>query len=308
GLLTLRVPTMSDVGAIAQTLTEVLLAANNSLDRGNRNSDDAPVIIGATVPTGFENTAAAEVKEKLGCQCKISKDRGKIYFEIKKESLAQVHHLRSVDNLFVIVQEFSDFPFKEPKEAALKDFQDLAAKLTWERALSAWELNNSLKKRKRRRKPGACVKEKKQPEALPEAETPAEDCDEGSKPLGLSDKEETETNMNQDPPVVSADADGEASSEDCAGKVPKSANGSILPNEAMGTQDSGNDAGREAEDKEDEAVSDTSSIMKFRVTCNRVGDKHSFTSNEAAREFGGAVQELFQWKADMTNFDVEVSQ
>lgn len=47
-------------------------------------------------------------------------------------------------------------------------------------------------------------------------------------------------------------------------------------------------------------------VLKFRVTCNRAGDKHSFTSNDAARDFGGAVQDHFQWKADMTNFDVEV--
>lgn len=46
--------------------------------------------------------------------------------------------------------------------------------------------------------------------------------------------------------------------------------------------------------------------IKFRVTCSRAGDKHSFSSNEAARDFGGAVQEFFQWKADMTKFDVEV--
>lgn len=47
-------------------------------------------------------------------------------------------------------------------------------------------------------------------------------------------------------------------------------------------------------------------LTKFRVTCSRAGDKHSFSSNEAARDFGGAVQEFFQWKADMTKFDVEV--
>lgn len=47
-------------------------------------------------------------------------------------------------------------------------------------------------------------------------------------------------------------------------------------------------------------------LIKFRVTCNRAGDKHSFSSNEAARDFGGAVQEFFQWKADMTKFDIEV--
>lgn len=47
-------------------------------------------------------------------------------------------------------------------------------------------------------------------------------------------------------------------------------------------------------------------VIRFRVTCSRAGDKHSFSSNEAARDFGGAVQEFFQWKADMTKFDIEV--
>lgn len=47
-------------------------------------------------------------------------------------------------------------------------------------------------------------------------------------------------------------------------------------------------------------------VLKFRVTCSRAGDKHSFSSNDAARDFGGAVQEFFMWKADMTKFDVEV--
>ena len=55
----------------------------------------------------------------------------------------------------------------------------------------------------------------------------------------------------------------------------------------------------------EEAAPETK-LIKFRVTCNRAGDKHSFSSNEAARDFGGAVQEFFQWKADMTKFDIEV--
>ncbi|ELW65469.1 Nardilysin [Tupaia chinensis] len=83
----------------------------------------------ATVPTGFEQTAADEVREKLGSSCKISKDLGKIYFDVSVKSLAQVHCLRSVDNLFVVVQEFKDYQFKKTKEEVLKDFEDLAGKL-----------------------------------------------------------------------------------------------------------------------------------------------------------------------------------
>ncbi|KAM4722430.1 tRNA (guanine(6)-N(2))-methyltransferase THUMP3 [Rhinophrynus dorsalis] len=233
-----------------------------------RNQDDAIVTIGATVPTGFEFTAAAEVEEKLGCPCKISKDRGKIYFDIRKDSLAQVHRLRSVDNLFVIVQEFTSYPFKENKEAALQDFQELAAKLPWEKALSAWELNNSLKKKKRRKKQGDGGKERKQPGSVEEVQS--------SQHLGSDAATQPVTEVK---PEVK-ECDGEADT---------------LPITEVKTGG-----------KEGDSNGDASNVLKFRVTCNRAGDKHSFTSNEAARDFGGAVQEHFQWKADMTNFDVEV--
>ena len=48
------------------------------------------VTIGATVPTGFEHTAAEEVKEKIGAEVRIGKDRGRIYFEVSTERLSQV--------------------------------------------------------------------------------------------------------------------------------------------------------------------------------------------------------------------------
>lgn len=47
-------------------------------------------VIGATVPTGFELTAAEEVQEKLGSASRISRDRGKIYFEVPARGLPQV--------------------------------------------------------------------------------------------------------------------------------------------------------------------------------------------------------------------------
>lgn len=62
----------------------------------------------------------------------------------------------------------------------------------------------------------------------------------------------------------------------------------------------------ETNTQESEEAAPKAKLIKFRVTCNRAGDKHSFSSNEAARDFGGAVQEFFQWKADMTKFDIEV--
>lgn len=56
----------------------------------NAAGDIITVTIGATVPTGFEHTAAEEVKEKIGVDVHISKDRGRIYFPITTDKLFQV--------------------------------------------------------------------------------------------------------------------------------------------------------------------------------------------------------------------------
>ncbi|MCP4341096.1 MAG: hypothetical protein GY799_19960 [Desulfobulbaceae bacterium] len=49
-----------------------------------------------------------------------------------------------------------------------------------------------------------------------------------------------------------------------------------------------------------------SGVPKFRVTCNRSGDKHSFGSPDVAANVGGEVQECFGWAVSMKEFDVEV--
>ncbi|KAM4612993.1 tRNA (guanine(6)-N(2))-methyltransferase THUMP3 isoform 1-T2 [Polymixia lowei] len=229
------------------------------------NEDDATsgtiiVTVGATVPTGFEPTAAEEVQEKIGVDARISKDRGRIYFQITTDKLSQVHLLKSVDNLFVVVEEYNHYQFKESKEEALMDFQQLASKLPWTNALEVWRLNNSLKKKRGRRRGGNGTK-------------------------GKSNGETTD--------AVASDADQQ--------QLPEPQPSAERRAEEEGTPDDAETGPQNPEEMPPEPK-----LIKFRVTCNRAGDKHSFSSNEAARDFGGAVQEFFQWKADMTKFDVEV--
>ncbi|XP_076870456.1 tRNA (guanine(6)-N(2))-methyltransferase THUMP3 [Brachyhypopomus gauderio] len=209
--------------------------------------------IGATVPTGFEHTAAEEVQEKIGASATISRDRGRIYFDIRTDSLSKVHHLKSVDNLFVVVQQYDNYQFKDTKEEALSDLQQLPPTLPWANAMEVWKMNNSLKKRRGRRRGPVAARPK------PSGDT--------ADPEKLGD--------DPDAPAVEVKQDD----------------------------------GREADpdpDPEERGQEVEAQPLKFRVTCSRAGDKHSFTSNDAARDFGGAVQEFFQWKADMTKFDVEV--
>ncbi|XP_053153970.1 tRNA (guanine(6)-N2)-methyltransferase THUMP3 [Hemicordylus capensis] len=277
---------MSEAEETADVLSEVSLGdacqplGENKEASPPASHKDIVVTIGATVPTGFELTAADEVQEKLGSQSRISKDRGKIYFEIPVISLPQVHQLRSVDNLFVVVQEFKDYQFKENKEEALKDLEDLAKKLPWTDPLEVWKLNTNLKKRKTRRKKGNQQSNTKK-EKLEDESDDKEVHDPVKSILNLDseiqDPEKTDETVSRE--------DGEQSDA----KEELTSNGE-------GENESGDCKKCEME----------AQALKFRVTCNRAGDKHSFKSNEAARDFGGAVQDFFQWKADMTNFDVEV--
>ncbi|NXY37288.1 THUM3 protein, partial [Pomatorhinus ruficollis] len=255
-------------------------------------------VIGATVPTGFEQTAAEEVQEKLGSASRISRDRGKIYFEVPARSLPQVHRLRSVDNLFVVVQEFKDYQFKDNKEDALKDLEDLVKKLPWTDPLKVWELNNSLKKKKTKRKKHSL-------------QSPAsrEKLSDGGEEGG-ADQNNTNDQEDRAQTPVSVEPTGGQDTENPQGVA--SRNGVEEEEEEEDNEQSGVKVEVQASSESRTKAGDAQTgegeakVLRFRVTCNRAGDKHSFTSNEAARDFGGAVQEHFQWKADMTNFDVEV--
>lgn len=147
------------------------------------------------------------------------------------------------------------------------DWLELAAKLPWTSALEVWKLNNSIRKRKGRRK-----------RANP---TKSDQC-------GNVSTLSTDTVLS-DPEELWVDLEALEVKENQRDVSPQPENDS-------------------EEDKLSEIQDQESGVMplKFRVTCNRAGDKHCFTSNDAARDFGGAVQEFFQWKADMTKFDVEV--
>uniref|UniRef100_A0A8C9F4B1 THUMP domain-containing protein n=1 Tax=Pavo cristatus TaxID=9049 RepID=A0A8C9F4B1_PAVCR len=265
---------------------------------GDGAAEERAAVIGATVPTGFEVTAAAEVQEKLGSASRISRDRGKIYFEVPARSLPEVHRLRSVDNLFVVVQEFKDYQFKETKEDALKDLEDLVKKLPWSDPLKIWELNNSLKKKKTKRK-------KHNLQRTASKEKLNEGGEEAKDHTAEGGQEDCAPNTAGVEPAVGQSAEemqGEASQNEEDDNEQSEAKNELHASSGAETT-AGDDKKDEGDDKKDEG---DAKVLKFRVTCNRAGDKHSFTSNEAARDFGGAVQEHFQWKADMTNFDVEV--
>uniref|UniRef100_A0A1B6LJN9 THUMP domain-containing protein n=1 Tax=Graphocephala atropunctata TaxID=36148 RepID=A0A1B6LJN9_9HEMI len=52
-------------------------------------------------------------------------------------------------------------------------------------------------------------------------------------------------------------------------------------------------------------LNSSSSVLRFRVTCNRSG-KHSFGSMDAARDFGGKLHDVFHWVVDLTSYNIDI--
>jgi hypothetical protein len=46
-------------------------------------------------------------------------------------------------------------------------------------------------------------------------------------------------------------------------------------------------------------------VLRYRVTCHRSG-KHTFGSQDAARSFGGQLQDMFNWVVNLDEFHLEV--
>lgn len=47
-------------------------------------------------------------------------------------------------------------------------------------------------------------------------------------------------------------------------------------------------------------------LLKYRVTCDRIGQNHSFSSNEAAYRFGGEVNNRMNWIVALSDWDLNI--
>lgn len=168
-----------------------------------------------------------------------------------------------------------DFILCPLQEEVLKDFEELAGKLPWSDPLKVWKINTSFKKKKTKRRK---INENSSKEKI--------DNGRGDKRNERDVKKEL-TNNALDSHILDY-YENPAIREEIS---------TLVGDDLASCKNETDESSREETDTE---------VLKFRVTCNRAGEKHCFSSNEAARDFGGAVQDYFKWKADMTNFDVEV--
>ncbi|XP_050452064.1 tRNA (guanine(6)-N2)-methyltransferase THUMP3-like [Cataglyphis hispanica] len=118
---------------------------HNSLEKlfseSNNVCNDNIFMIGTTVDTGFEWEAIDECKEKLGKDVQVVKQRGRIYFNIDWDKFAKVQQMRSIDNIFIVV-DIGRLSFTNDKEADLKSIHNYVVSnldKRWKKTLDAWK-------------------------------------------------------------------------------------------------------------------------------------------------------------------------
>ncbi|XP_053650269.2 tRNA (guanine(6)-N2)-methyltransferase THUMP3 [Cherax quadricarinatus] len=224
-----------------------------------------------TVVTGLEEVAAEECQEKLGVTCVTA--RGRVFFDIPIKLVPEVFKLRSIDNVNVVLQMVSNFSFPETRDECFAKIYKFAEKPDWKKGMLVWKNNFNY--------PDDPIQEVR---AL---------NDEYCKPRPDIDLKRMKL------------------TSEIIGNLPEG----ILPEHLKKKQESTEDTNEEDNSSVAEMVTESNdsdrqqihaSGPKFRISCSRTGSKHIFGSSEAARQFGGAVNEIFGWPVDLSNFELEI--
>ncbi|XP_019619518.1 PREDICTED: THUMP domain-containing protein 3-like [Branchiostoma belcheri] len=277
--------------------------------------------IAATVTSGLEQIAKEEVEEKVGT--KVVKGRGRIRFDTPFKDFAhKIQSLRTLENLHVVVADFEKegLSTDTDKDAVLTHFYQLAKTFDWGPPVCAWKTFTGTFPHE----PGPPRKKQKVKESFKDTAKMLERYD-NIISRELMDRQDNEEDAESLVPPEAL-SDSSSTTKVAVLKEGISETAILPPQEDVQTssdvqnevtkveEDTSSpcrDPSSDGQDKSTSAVPPEAENHgplkpKFRVTCNRGGAKHCFTSMDAARYFGGGINDDLRWPVDLTKFDIEV--
>lgn len=290
-------------------------------------------LIEATVVTGFEEVAADEIRTKLSVQPHPLYDeyevyKGHIFFEISTNEVKNLKKLQTIDNCYVVVTEILTVDFSNDNLSCLKQIRQLPSKINWDVGIRVWKEVTDYQKPLDINKSFNEISEFLQNEPImdwwPNAsqENPLLNKEPKKKkkkrkhePLKEVVSEETETELPEISVTVSAD---QTSPEKKAlrfgcngndGKEPLLQELLLTDLENVHVSSTVCASDSPPVDLPPSRPPPNPLLPTYRATCYRstpTGVKHAFTSQDAAKVFGGAIHSVFEWNVNMTEFDLEV--
>ncbi|KAL1463138.1 hypothetical protein WDU94_014921 [Cyamophila willieti] len=251
------------------------------------------ITVEATVVTGFEDVVHEECQEKFGKDMLICTSVGRVFFNVKLTDIDKVRELRGIDNILLVVASFENFGFtnlgteeseveqdkvqkNEDKVTDIAIIQKNALQIDWKKYMDIWKQITNYKgvlypSIEQFNKYNDILRQKKN---IRHEEN-----------FKAKSKTETPLTMTE----LSKDELLELSVSDVGSK-----NKNIKPPEEIG------------EGTKIIMPNIEDNLLKFRVTCNRVG-KHTTTSMEMERAFGGTLNDTHLWLVDLDEYDIDVS-
>uniref|UniRef100_A0A8D8WKS4 THUMP domain-containing protein 3 n=1 Tax=Cacopsylla melanoneura TaxID=428564 RepID=A0A8D8WKS4_9HEMI len=247
------------------------------------------ITIEATVVTGFEDVVREECQEKFGKDMLICTSTGRVFFNITLTDIDKVKELRGIDNILLVVASFDNFGFtnlgteeteaeqdtrrkSEDKVTDIAIIQTNSLLIDWKKYMDIWKQITNYK--------GILYPSNEQFNKYNDALRQKKNIRHEE---NLKDKSKAETTLL-------------TKTELCKDELLKlriSGVDNKLPD----------DIGKDTKTKKS---NEEENLLRFRVTCNRVG-KHTTTSMEIERAFGGTLNDTHLWLVDLDDYDIDIS-
>lgn len=225
----------------------------------------------ASVVTGFEPMAVDECIERFGRNLQVCSTPGRIFFNTQFDKYHIFKHLRSVDRVNVLagIAKLSLSSEALKKDEDLQKIKSSINMFDWDKVLTVWKEVFKF--------PGIIYASPADHDYALSFEKTAKNINENSQ------SNEREIFESEDPHYKKTDFE--------------KALDSVLTNSDNETENDCDDT---------KTCSFSRKVPRFRVTCNRVGQNHTFTSMEAAYVVGGHLQDKFNWIVDLTHYDLHI--
>lgn len=247
-------------------------------------ANEQQITIETTVVTGFEDVVLEECLERFGKDTAICTSTGRVFFNIDMKDIEKVRELRGIDNILLIVSSFENFGFTN--KGTNEDSLDPTIQKNKEGDSENDE--NKMKDISMIKKNALKVNWKKCMDVWRKITNyngilyPSIEQFEKYNTILRHEKNIRHETISTECKVTKQDKE----TEKIGGKTQE-------------TEEKYCKIERNKRNVEED-------LLRFRVTCNRVG-KHTVSSSESARAFGGTLNDAYLWLVDLDDYDIEIN-
>lgn len=246
-------------------------------------ASEQQITIEATVVTGFEDVVLGECLEKFGKETLICTSTGRVFFNIELEDIEKVRELRGIDNILLIISTFENFGFTNNgtnENSTLEQNEENNGQNNENKLKDISIIQNNTRKINWKKNMDVWRKVTNYNGVL----YPSIEQFKKYNTILRHKKYIRHETISTEDKIIAQD-------------------GNKVPSVDKNIENKKEELPQKNEENKTNSEED---LLKFRVTCNRVG-KHTVSSGESERAFGGTLNDTYLWLVDLDDYDIEIN-